>query len=156
MQKFKRIVFCLLLITFLAFGCYILLQIFNYFKFDNKIEDDPTLLIPIFLTLFSVVSLLFNINKLQKQLILQSSFYKILRIGDIIFSISIFILSLVGLYFLIESADRTTLELKRQIITFSVLIVIFFCSILLFFDNIIFHKKQENIQNKDFIDEIGQ
>lgn len=155
MKKFKRILFCILLTCFLFLGVFILSKEFKGFNILLRIEEDYSLLIPISVTFFSIMSLLFNINKLQKQLISQSTIYKILRIGDIVFSISLFIFSIVCIYFFVESSDKTTLEFNYQLIIWSVLIVFLLFSILLFLDNIFFHKEQENILKKDSIDEIG-
>ena len=156
MKKFKRILFCILLICFFFLGIYILLEEFSKHNLTNRIKEDPTLLIPVFLTLFSIVSLLYNINKLQKSLILQSSIYKILRIGDVVFSISMFLFSILSIYFFAESLDKTTLEFNHQLLLWSVLLVFLLFSIFLFLDNLLFHKEQEHIFKKDSIDEIGQ
>lgn len=156
MKKFKRILFCILITCFLFFGLYILLEVFKSFHFNLKIKTDPYILIPIHLTFFSFVSLLYNVNKFQKQLVFEAPIYKILRIGDIIYSISIFIFSVVCIYFTIDNLKISTLQISRQIIFFTILLVLFFLSILLFFDSIFFHKEQKNILKKDFIDEIGQ
>ena len=155
MKKFKRILFCIILTCFLFLGIYVLAKQFIGFDILLKIKEDSSLLIPINLTFFSIMSLLFNINKLQKQLNSQSTIYKILRIGDIVFSISIFTFSIVCIYFFVESSDKTNLEFNNQLFIWSVLIVLILFSILLFLDNIFFHKEQEEILKKDSIDEIG-
>lgn len=64
-------------------------------------------------------------------------------IGDIIFSISILIFSVVIFYFLIESCDRTELQFKSRLTIFCVILGLLFLSILLFFDNIIIHKNRQ-------------
>jgi len=155
MKKFKRILFCILITSFLFFGIYILSEIFKTFQFHSQIKNDPSILIPIHLTLFSIISLLYNFNKLHNQLIIKSIIYKTLRIGDLVFAVSIFIFSVVCIYFLIHNLKLSTLQISRQIIAFTLLLVLFFLSILLIFDNILFHKKQETILKKDSIDEIG-
>lgn len=155
MKKFKRILFCILLTCFLFLGIFILIKQFKDFDILLRIKEDSSLLIPISLTFFSIMSLLFNINKLQKHLISQSTIYEILRIGDVVFSISMFIFSTVCIYFFVESLDKTTLEFNNKLLIWSALVVVILFSILLFLDNIFFHKEQENILKKDSIDEIG-
>jgi amino acid transporter len=136
-------------------GIFILIKQFKDFDILLRIKEDSSLLIPISLTFFSIMSLLFNINKLQKHLISQSTIYEILRIGDVVFSISMFIFSTVCIYFFVESLDKTTLEFNNKLLIWSALVVVILFSILLFLDNIFFHKEQENILKKDSIDEIG-
>lgn len=155
MKKFKRILFCILLTCFLFLGIFILSKQFRGFDILLRIKEDSSLLIPLSLTFFSIMSLLFNLNKLQKQLILHSTIYEILRIGDVVFSISIIIFSAVCIYFFVESLDKTNLKFNNQLLIWSMLIVVILFSILLFLDNIFFHKEQENILKKDSIDEIG-
>ena len=132
MKKFKRILFCIALTCFLFFGCYLLQEEFTKYNLTTKIKEDATLLIPIHLTFFSLLSLLYNINKLQKSLVLNSLIYKVLKVGDFIFSISISIFSLFCVYILLESSGTTEIKLNHQLILWSVLLVFFFAAFYFF------------------------
>ncbi|TMM30488.1 hypothetical protein FDT66_06910 [Polaribacter aestuariivivens] len=156
MKKVKRILFCLLLICFLFLGIYIVIR--EFLRYENPllaIENDVSLLIPILLNLLAVISFLFNVDKLQRTLSIKSTTYKVFRICDLIFSISLALVLSVIIYFFIDGYYQ--LELKRSIYFFrlSITVLLLLFSLLLFFDNLQFHKAQKKSLNKINIDEIG-
>jgi len=153
MKKIKRIFLLLLPCSFLFLGTWFLIDEFLIYNFFSKIKKDPTLLIPLFILLFSVFSFLFGIHKFQKNKENRSSIYKVLRVGDLIFSSSLSLLFLAGIYFLsTNSIERGT---NFYLIRYVIFLVLLAFSILLFVDNLIYHKGLKKDSNKDDIDKIG-
>ncbi|WP_439128329.1 hypothetical protein [Polaribacter sp.] len=120
-----------------------------------KLKKDISLFIPIFVTFFALVSLIFNTKKFKNSTDIEISYYKFLRIGDLFFSIFLFIVSFAGFYLLIESWYKTNLESHFFKIRISILSLVLIFSVLLYLDNLRFHKSLKNNANKSFIEEIG-
>ncbi len=139
---------------FLA-GCYTLYTEFKNGSFLLKLKKDISLFIPIFVTFFALVSLIFNTKKFKNSTDIEISYYKFLRIGDLFFSIFLFIVSFAGFYLLIESWYKTNLESHFFKIRISILSLVLIFSVLLYLDNLRFHKSLKNNANKSFIEEIG-
>jgi hypothetical protein len=159
MKKFRRIFLLVVSTCILFFGTFILVRVFGDFDVFSKIKADLGLLIPIHFSFFSIFSILFSIKKFQNNADLQitSTIYKGLRIGDFIFSISLFLLTITGLYHLTKSVNSSNnLDTTFYLIRIGVLLLLFAFSILLFIDNIVFNATQKIDLKKDYIDEIGQ
>ena len=153
MKKLKRIFLLILSGTVLCLGIWIIIEEFHIYNLTSKIKDDPSLLIPICITLFSLFSFLFGFIKLFKIVEFKSKTYQALRVGDLLFSISFIIMLCAGIYTLIENPNIKTIDFYT--IRFSVIFLLFAFCILLFFDNLKYHKKQKINSGKDTIDEIG-
>lgn len=154
MKKFKRIFLLIITTSLLFFGCWVLIEEFNIYNISSRIQKDPTLLIPVHISLFSTFSVLLGIKKFQNSKEINSSIYKVLRIGDIIFSTTFLILLITGMYYLFNNPNEK--ELDFYLIRYSVILLFLFFTILLFIDNIKYHKELELLSKKDDIHEIGK
>lgn len=156
MKKLKRIFICLVLVVFLTLCGSVLYSEFKLFNIFEKIKADPTLLIPIQLSVFGVFSLLFNLEKFKKTVFIETTSYKILRIGDTIFCLSLFIILVVGIYYF-SIVLHTNLNSFNFYLIRGLIIVLLLCfNFLIFIDNLKYHKTKLKSLKTDFIDEIGQ
>jgi hypothetical protein len=153
MKKINRIFLCFFALVILGLGNYVLVDEFwgnaNVF---GILKEDTSLLIPVYFSLMSVFGLLFNIKKFNDHLSLQDRTYKILRVGDLIFSVSLLIMFSVGFYFLVKSIN--TNKINFSIYPFMVISLFLFFAAVNLFDNILYHKKQLLLLQKDDINEI--
>jgi len=146
----------LILILFFLAGSYTLYTEF-YDKGDvlKKIANDLTLLIPIIITLFCACSIFFNLKKFEVNIKVTSKTYQLLRIGDSLFCIFLFLFSFAGFYTLVhnwytEKIDSTFFIIRLCVISFAILF-----SVLLYINSNVFHKKLIKDAQKDEIDKIG-
>jgi hypothetical protein len=153
MKKFNRIFLCVVSLSILLLGSYAMVEEFGYFgNFFEDLEKDSFLLIPIYFTFFSIFCFLFNIKKFNQDISIASTTYKIFRIGDLVFAISLFILIVVGLYFYIGAVSANKLRLK--LLPLTIMIFFLFFAILDIADNILYHKKQVVFSKKESIEDI--
>ncbi|MDT7832426.1 hypothetical protein RQM59_08545 [Flavobacteriaceae bacterium S356] len=159
MKKAMRIFTLVLSAAILVFGCFILHDELTNYNFLTKLKNDLTLLIPVHLTLFSCLSMLYTIQKFRRRVFKKSRLYTFLRISDFIFSIPLFIFGLFGAYFLTQStildggveSDANFFMLRIVVIS-----LILTLSVLLFIDNLKFHKFVSTPVKTDTIEDIGQ
>lgn len=154
-----RIVLLLLSGAVLVFGCFILYDEFTNYNFLEKLKNDLTLLIPLHLTLFSFLSIVYGTKKFTSRGFKKSKFYKFLRISDFIFSISLFLFAMFGGYFFIDSMlNSTSIEFDFEffLLRLIIILVVLLLSVLLFIDNLNFHRSLSGRVKKDTIDDIGQ
>jgi hypothetical protein len=140
-------------ITILFLSIWVLIEEFKIYTIFSKLKEDPTLLIPIGTCLSSAFSVLFGLTKILKTVEFNSISYTFLRIGDLIFSILIFILLMSGIYMMLDNPEIRTSEF--YLISFSIIVLLSLFSMLILFDNLKYHKKQKAILKKDNIHEIG-
>ena len=156
MKKIKKIVLALLTASFFSICC---LGLYEIFKTSNSISEeiakDPSLLILIGTTLFSFISFLFNVFKLNPNPNLESFQYKLLRFCDLIYAISLFIFLIWGSYNILKANNNGNLNENFWMI-FLVLVVLYLLSISLILDNIFYHKKNKKATRVNFIEEIGK
>ena len=157
MKKVKRIIFCVIL------SCIFLGTIYSsyntYNLFTRNIDRNPNILPPLFFGVFSLLGLLFNLKKLITTVYLNKIIYSILRFGDFIFSIVISIFLIININyrtnnFIVQESSFGTYFL-RLLMLLSMLTLY----ILLFLDNLKYHKEQK--KGKEFektllINEIGK
>lgn len=153
MKKFNRIFLSIVALIILLLGSYVLVDEIA-FSGDVfiKLEEDKSLLIPIYFTLFSVFCFLFNIKKFHQDIVIHSTTYKILRIGDLVFSLSMIVIIVVGLYFYIGAVSANKLRLK--LLPLIIMIFFLFFAILDIADNFLYHKKQVRFFKKESINDI--
>lgn len=153
MKKFNRIFLCVVALIILLLGCYVFVDEIA-FSGDVflKLEEDKSLLIPIYFTVFSFFCFLFNIKKFSKDISINSTTYKVLRIGDFIFSLSLIVIVFVGFYYFFYSINEN--KIKFSLPPLLVMGFLLFFGILNVFDNILYHKKQAVILKKESIDDI--
>lgn len=156
MKKWKKIVLTVLLLFFFFLCCIILFQEFRYAKsIFEKLSDEPYIFIIIHFVSFSFLSFLFAILKFSKDVSVDSLNYKILRICDFIFSISLFCLLILGLYDVLKNIySRGTIQ-NRAYFGIAILLFLLAISIVLFINNIRYHKTLKKSIKPDIIDEIG-
>lgn len=140
-------------VAILFFSIWIMIDEFKNYNLFSKLENDPSLLIPIFASLFSTFSVLFGLSKLIEIIESNSTFYKFLRIGDLIFAIGFFTLMMTGVFFIIDNPETRTSN--SYFIGLSIVVILTIFSMILFYDNLKYHKKQKVLFTKDDIDEIG-
>ncbi|WP_405564059.1 hypothetical protein [Polaribacter sp. Asnod6-C07] len=153
MKKFKRIILIIISSSVLFFGSWVLIQEFNFYTIVPKIQKDPSLLIPVFITVFSVFSVLFGIYKIQKNTVFNSNIYKILRIGDFIYSTSFLVFLIVGVYFIFKNLNE--IKIDRSLIIFGIIFILFLYNVFLIIDNVQYQKEQKDLSKKDDIADIG-
>jgi len=154
-----RIFLLILSAAVLTFGCFIMYDEFTNYNFLTKLKDDLTLLIPLHLTLFSFLSIVYGIKKFNRSNTKKSKLYRFLRASDFVFSVSLFLFAMFGGYFFIQSMlSSTSIEFDFEffILRLVVILMTLLLSILLFIDNLKFHKATSKPIKKDFIDDIGQ
>lgn len=154
-----RIFLLVLSAAVLTFGCFILYEEFTNYNFLTKLKDDLTLLIPLHLTLFSFLSIVYGIKKFIRSTVKKSRLYRFLRVSDFIFSISLFLFAMFGGYYFTKSLlSSTSIEFDFEFFTIRLIVIlmVLLLSILLFIDNLKFHKTTSKPTQKDFIDHIGQ
>ena len=157
MKKFKQIFFCVIIFGFVSFFCYVIIDEFYQLNLIEKLKEDPSLIFLLHLTFFSILSFLFNILKLDNHINLNSLSYKVLRIGDLVFSLSMTILISIGIYYIIldyHNINRTADFVGLKI---SAIVFIFIICIFILIDNVKFHRGQKALSNNDSsIDNIGE
>ena len=154
-----RIFLLVLSASVLTFCCFILYDEFTNYNFLEKLTHDLTLLIPLHLTLFSFLSIVYGIKKFIRSTVKKSPLYKFLRVSDFVFAISLFLFAMFGGYYFTESLlSSTSIEFDFGffLIRLVVILMVLLMSILLFIDNLKFHKATSKSAKKDFIDDIGQ
>ena len=153
MKKFNRIFLCFVTLGIILFGSYGMVEEFGDFSdFFKDLKENTFLLIPIYFTLFSVFSFLFNLKKFSKDISVSSTTYKVLRIGDFLFSLSLITLIFAGLYFYFDAINLNKLKLK--LLPLFIMLFLLFFAILDLTDNILYHKKQMLFLKKESIDDI--
>ncbi|MBU3011536.1 hypothetical protein KO506_08980 [Polaribacter vadi] len=153
MKKIKRIILIIISSSVLFFGSWVLIQEFNFYTIVPKIQKDPSLLIPVFITVFSVFSVLFGIYKIQKNTVFNSNIYKILRIGDFIYSTSFLVFLIVGVYFIFKNLN--IIKIDKSLIIFGIIFILFLYNFFLIIDNVQYQKEQKDLSKKDDIADIG-
>jgi hypothetical protein len=138
MKKFNRIFLCVVSLSILLFGSFGMVEEFGYFS--NFFED------------LKKNSFLFNIKKFSQDISIESTTYKIFRIGDFIFAISLVIMIAVALYFYFDRIS--TNKLKFKLLPLIIMIFFLFFAILDIADNFLYHKKQVLFFKKESIDDI--
>lgn len=154
MKKIKRILLLLFCSTVLFLSSWASLEEFRLFNTFSKLNKDPSLLILINFNATSLLSFLYGIIKFRNIIDVTSNIYKVLRIGDLIFSVTFFISLITGIYYLLNnSVDR---EFNFYLLRLSIIVLLTLFSVLLFVDNILYHKSQKLLVEKDNIDKIGE
>lgn len=154
MKKIKRILLLLFCCTVLFFCSWGSIEEFRIYNIINKLKKDPSLLILIHFNISSIFSILFGITKFKNIISIASKTYKILRISDLIFSTTSFIILCVGTHYVIKNPTPKGFEF--YLIVYSIIVLLIFFSVVLFTDNILYHKSQKLLVEKDNIDEIGE
>lgn len=153
MKKFNRIFLSIVALIILLLGSYVLVDEIA-FSGDVfiKLEEDKSLLIPIYFTLFSVFCFLFNIKKFHQDIVIHSTTYKILRIGDLVFSLSMIVIIVIAIYFFTESIQSN--KIRFSVTPLFVMIFLLFFGIVDLADNILYHKKQLLYTKTESVDDI--
>lgn len=107
-------------------------------------------------TFLSFVSFLFSIQKFSNVQNSKALYYRILRVTDFIFALSLIILFIVALYSFIDSVNENTETSKSIIYTSTILILFLVFGFVLLIDNILFHRNNLKNLKVDNIDEIGK
>lgn len=159
MKKLKRIFFVLYVVGLFCLGAYLVhTDLFSGY-FWERVSRNPVILIVTAWTFLSLPSLFFNLEKLGESG-KKSKIYNFTRISDLIFSvymIPVIILGLIGFaYFLSEEAQGIEISPGE---TYWPPIIMAGClttSILMFIDNIQYHKSLRNVLVRESIDDIGK
>ena len=124
----------------------------------NNIQDKlDSLFLLIFAFLLSVLSLFFNLEKVAESG-KKTNIYKITRIGDILFSMVFFFLGCLADHQIYKSMTSPFREyqISERLWPVFFTILIFTFSIMLFVDNIKYHKSFKNLPKAESIDDIGK
>ena len=159
MKKVKRIFFVFYTVGLFCFGAYTLRNFIFSGYFWERVAKDPTYLIPLGWMILSLPSLFFNLEKLGESA-KKSKIYKFTRIGDLIFSICmipLILLGLISLTYLILNDEVNPRSPNQIYWPISIMIGCLIAHILLFIDNIKYHKSFRNrLLEKETIDDIGK
>ncbi|MEQ6124812.1 hypothetical protein AAON49_11455 [Pseudotenacibaculum sp. MALMAid0570] len=158
MKKLLRILFILVLTSIFILGIVILYTEIAGHDIAYKLESDPSLLIPLFYTLVCIPSIIFNVKKFTASFDRSTGFYKIIRISDLVFAVSSFLLSGAAVVMLIKNNlffNQTGVGSEFFIIRDIIFLLLFVISILLFIDNLKVHKTPLEKVALDSIDDIG-
>jgi hypothetical protein len=143
----------------LCLGAYILYEEIFTLNLWARIKKTPSILIPVAWTLLSLPSLFFNLEKLGESG-KKSKIYKFTRIFDLIFSIYMIPLIIIGISRFIfmalgeEGGDR--LHIDDMYLPVLIMVACLVASILLFIDNIKFHKSFRHVPVEETFDDIGK
>lgn len=157
MKKGKRIFFCVLLFLGFLFSIYSFIS--SYELHLRNVNRNQNLIFPIVVGVFSFISLHFNLSKLFFENSLKSGIYKLLRIGDLLFSVSISVLSFVVFSIFIYDFILQEITPKNHLPKLLTISITMFLSVFLFYDNLLYHKEikqKKALFEENFIEEIGK
>lgn len=157
MKKVGRIFLVLGVLAVILFAFFIFSRELKFRSFFAAIERDPMLLILVFSTLLGFFSLSFNMSKFSVQP--KKKYYRLIRIGDLSFSVYIFVLSIMGLVDMLLLYMNPLDSLRGSIASLQVIAFyggLILLSVALFVDNLRFHKSLLHFNQEDSIEDIGK
>lgn len=154
MKIVKRVFFCLLLFIICFSAIYTLFDVYE--NFTRNINRKSALLFPMFVVVFGFLSLLFNLKKIIRWPFVKKTMYWTLRVGDYVFSIAMLIYVLRAIYSLTNSFISQEFTFNTYFLKLSSFLLMISLCVILFLDNLTYHKEQKNEEINTISQEINK